>query len=103
METEGSLSCSQEPSTGPYHEPDQSNPHYPILSYLSYDPFYYWLTVYFLVFPVVLSLWLSHQYPICIPLRSIRATCPADLISIFFRLGRLSNESVQADASCGLS
>jgi hypothetical protein len=25
METEGSLPYSQEPSTGPYHEPDQSN------------------------------------------------------------------------------
>jgi hypothetical protein len=27
METEGSLLCSQEPSTGPYPEPDQSNPY----------------------------------------------------------------------------
>jgi hypothetical protein len=27
-----------------------------------------------------LSFWLSHQYPICIPLRPIRATCPAHLI-----------------------
>jgi hypothetical protein len=26
MEHEGTLSCSQEPSTGPYHEPDQSIP-----------------------------------------------------------------------------
>jgi hypothetical protein len=30
MELEGSLPCSQEPSTDPYHEPDQSNPHHPI-------------------------------------------------------------------------
>jgi hypothetical protein len=31
MAPEGSLPCSQEPSTGPYPEEDQSNPHYPIL------------------------------------------------------------------------
>jgi hypothetical protein len=32
MEPESSLPCSQELSTGPYPEPDHSNPHYPILS-----------------------------------------------------------------------
>jgi hypothetical protein len=30
MEPEGSLTCSQEPSTGPYPKPYQSNPHHPI-------------------------------------------------------------------------
>jgi hypothetical protein len=32
MEPEGSLPCSQDPSTGPYSEPDQSNQYHPILS-----------------------------------------------------------------------
>jgi hypothetical protein len=32
MEPEGSLLCSQEPSTGPYSEQDQPNPYHPILS-----------------------------------------------------------------------
>jgi hypothetical protein len=32
MEPESLLPPSQEPSTGPYPEPDQSNPHHPILS-----------------------------------------------------------------------
>jgi hypothetical protein len=31
-EPEGSLPCSQEPSTSPCHQPDRSSPHYPILS-----------------------------------------------------------------------
>jgi hypothetical protein len=32
MEPEGSLPCSQGPSTGPYPQPHQSNPYHPILS-----------------------------------------------------------------------
>jgi hypothetical protein len=37
MEPEGSLQCSQEPSTGPYPERDRSSPYHPVIS-LS-DPF----------------------------------------------------------------
>jgi hypothetical protein len=37
MEPEGSLPCSQEPSTGPYLEQGKSSPYHPIL-FLS-DPF----------------------------------------------------------------
>jgi hypothetical protein len=37
MEPEGSMPCSQEPSTGPYPEPYKSNPLHPILSLQ--DPF----------------------------------------------------------------
>jgi hypothetical protein len=32
MEPEGSLPCSQDPSTGPYPEPDRSSPYHPNLS-----------------------------------------------------------------------
>jgi hypothetical protein len=35
MEPGGSLPCSQEPSTGPYPEPDQSNPYHPTLSLIN--------------------------------------------------------------------
>jgi hypothetical protein len=31
MEPECSLSCSQQPATGPYPEPDESTPHLPTL------------------------------------------------------------------------
>jgi hypothetical protein len=41
MEPEDSLSCSQEPSTGPYREPEQSSPYHPILS-LSLSKIQFW-------------------------------------------------------------
>jgi hypothetical protein len=36
MEPEGSLPCSQEPSTGSYHEPDAFSPHFSTL--FIYEP-----------------------------------------------------------------
>jgi hypothetical protein len=73
MEPEGSLPCSQEPSTGLHSEPDQSNPYHPILSEIHFNtvhPPTSWSSQW------SLSFWYSHQYPICSP----RATCPANLI-----------------------
>jgi hypothetical protein len=37
MEPEGSLPCSQEPSTGPYPQPDQSSPYHTILSKIHFN------------------------------------------------------------------
>jgi hypothetical protein len=68
MEPESLLSCSQEPSTGPYSEPDQSSPYHPILSF--YDPSQYYTPTYVLLFLVVSillafpSLLVLHALPI---------------------------------------
>jgi hypothetical protein len=51
MELEGSLSCSQKPSTGLYPEPDKSEPPHPILSLQ--EPFKYCPPTYSLVFLVI--------------------------------------------------
>jgi hypothetical protein len=37
MEPKGSSPCSQEPSTGPYSEPDRSSPHHPIVSKIYFN------------------------------------------------------------------
>jgi hypothetical protein len=72
MEAKGSLPCSQEPSTGPYPQPNESSPYNPILSKIH--------------FSIILqptswsSFWLSHQYPICILLLPLHAKWPANLI-----------------------
>jgi hypothetical protein len=71
-ESEGSLPCSQEPSTGPYPEPDQSNPYHAIQFNIVHTPTC-WSSQW------SLSFWLSHQYPICLPILPLRATCLAHL------------------------
>jgi hypothetical protein len=76
MEPEGSLPRSQEPSIGPYSEPDQSNPCHPILPKIHFNiahPPTSWSSQW------SLSFWNSHQYPICIPLipHSCYMTCPS--------------------------
>jgi hypothetical protein len=43
MEHKGSLPCSQEPSTGPYPEPDQSSSYH---SKIIWDPFEYYPRTY---------------------------------------------------------
>jgi hypothetical protein len=78
MDPEGSLPCSQGPSTGPIVS--QINPIYTILSKIHFNIVHsptFWSSQW------SLSLWLSHQYPICIPLIPIRATCHTDLILHF--------------------
>jgi hypothetical protein len=65
MEPRGSLLCSQEPSTGPYPEPDQSSPYHPILSKINFNiihPPRSWFS------SGIFAFWLPHQYATCISL-----------------------------------
>jgi hypothetical protein len=77
MEPEGSLPCSQEPSTGSYPESDESNPYHPIT------------VISILILPTHLCLGLlsgllpsgfptNNLYELVFP--PIRATCPVRLI-----------------------
>jgi hypothetical protein len=78
MEPEGSSTCSQEPSTGPYPEPHRSSPYHPISLTSSLI-----LSTHLRLglSSVFLSFWLSHQYAICIPrlTRPCYTPCPSHL------------------------
>jgi hypothetical protein len=78
MEPEGSLPCSQEPSTGPYSESDQSNPYEPILSLRSILILSTHLRLGFPngLFPSGIPTNILYAFPFA----PIRATCPADLM-----------------------
>jgi hypothetical protein len=86
MEPEGSLSCSQEPSTSIYPEPYQSNP---------YNPIHFILSTHLRLWSSYwsLSFWLSHQYHECIPLLSIRAILPAHHILLDFIIPMITGET----------
>jgi hypothetical protein len=76
---EGSLPCSQEPSTGPYPDPDQSSLYHPTLLSKIYFNIIQAPTSW--SFKWCFSFWLSHQYhTYAFIFTSIRATCPAHLI-----------------------
>jgi hypothetical protein len=77
MELEGSLLRSQEPSSGPYPEQNQSSPYHPILSKIQFNII---LPPAFRSSKLSLSFCLYHQNPICVPLVPIRDTCPVYLI-----------------------
>jgi hypothetical protein len=72
-EPEGSLPCSQGPTTSPYPEPDRSSSCHP--HPISLRSILILCTHLCLGLPSGLF-WLPHQNPTCIPLLPIRATCP---------------------------
>jgi hypothetical protein len=78
MELEDSLLCSKEPSTA--HILSQINPGHTTPSYLSKIHFNITHSCTSWSSQWSHSFWLSHQYPICIPLSPFHATCPAHLI-----------------------
>jgi hypothetical protein len=97
MQSEGSLPCSQQPSTGPYPKPDQTSPYHPVLSLLRF----------ILVLSTHPCLGLPHglftsvfpyQCPICIPLLPIQATCTAHLILLNFIILIIFGESTSYEA-----
>jgi hypothetical protein len=73
----------------------QINPIYTIPSYLSKIHFNIVYTPTSWSSHWSLSCWLSHQYPICIPLLLIRATYPVHLILLDLRNGRLVKNNLE--------
>jgi hypothetical protein len=79
LESEGLISYSQEPSTGPYSEPYQSNPHHSILSKIHFNivhPPTSWYFQWFLTFCLFTNILYAFLFS------PIRATCPAHLIHL---------------------
>jgi hypothetical protein len=97
MESERSLPCPQEPSTGSYLEPDQSSPYHPILSLQDHFNINHSPTSYSSKWS--LSFWLSHQYPICIPILPIRATYHANLSLLHFIILSILREEYKLRSS----
>jgi hypothetical protein len=92
MEPEGSLPRSQEPSTGPCPEPDRSNPYHTYLSKIHFNIVQLpmsWSSQWFL------SFWISHQYPICIPLlrHSCYMPCPSHNWEVSLKKGSLHQKA----------
>jgi hypothetical protein len=76
MEPEGSFPCSQEPSTGPYPEPDQSYPHNPIQRSILILSTHLCLGLPSGLLPSGFPINILYAFLFC----PIRATCPAHLI-----------------------
>jgi len=61
IKPEGTLPCSQEPTTGSCPEPHKPSPHLPTL--FLYNSFIYYLPIYALIFQVVSSLQVFRTKP----------------------------------------
>jgi hypothetical protein len=93
LELESSLSCSQEPSTGPYPDPDQSSPYHPILGTI-------------LILSTHRTGLPSGLFPAGFPTNIIiafRATCPVNLILLDLIILIILGEEYEAPHSAVFS